>query len=742
MEITTYTPVLRKLAKPVISSLMTYAKAKQIDPTRTTALRNAFAREMENRFTRVAKAVRQAIVRDDVFGTKPQVFVGIPTTPGSRAFSFPRSEDKVNAFMEWLTKLSNDEILSVSVGQQLGGGINNAWTNLYVNDSYKRGVIRAREELKSNGANVPTLDETGGIGASMSTPFHMDRVGVLYTRTYEDLKGVTSTMSSQISRVLGQGMIDGDGPKFLADKLVKVITGAGGDLGLTDTLGRFIPASRRAVIIARTEVIRAHHLGMIQEYRNWGLAGVQVQAEFTTAGDDRVCPICQGLQGQKYTLDQIESMIPVHPQCRCIALPYMSDEELFKDNRGAGAPALPVSPTNLIGDGPLMNINPLDSIITERGVTSKNLKFLDKEMKKHLTLETLDPSKIIASEWNNAGVSAAKLQKMALADLSNTSPIIVHRLKDGTMEVLNGIHRVEAAKLQDASIRALVYDDYAYSLVEGILDDTQLEALANYLGRKYNLAKVKTILQTPQEIIGKAIPTTAEQQLEYVTANWDNVVGKDLTVSYADLMGKFNLKELEDNIRVSLMEHGMDPKFNRSLFIRRNEVMLEFKNEQFAMTRTFSFQGKDLVVDHDLFKVNEAFQGHGVSKAIFKDLYKQYQAVDIKIINVHANINVGGYTWARYGATTRYDDVLYTLLENNKRKPWYKQAKGIFDNFREQYGEFEPFPMSLWADSSFGREMLLNSDWGGQFILTNGITRTRFEEYLTSSTRTKFKMKG
>jgi hypothetical protein len=55
------------------------------------------------------------------------------------------------------------------------------------------------------------------------------------------------------------------------------------------------------------------------------VVGVTVEAEWSTAGDDRVCGECQGLEGIEYTLDQIEGMIPVHPSCRCVALPVVRD---------------------------------------------------------------------------------------------------------------------------------------------------------------------------------------------------------------------------------------------------------------------------------------------------------------------------------------------------------------------------------------------------------------------------------
>jgi SPP1 gp7 family putative phage head morphogenesis protein len=159
---------------------------------------------------------------------------------------------------------------------------------------------------------------------SMMTPLHMDRLGLLYTRTYTDLKGITAAMDTQISRILTQGMADGDGPILLARKMLGAINGTGlGDLALTDKLGRFIPAKRRAEILARTEIIRAHHQATIQEYRNWGVLGVNVMAEMVTAGDNRVCEACEALTlNNPYTLEDAMNLIPVHPQCRCLCLPF------------------------------------------------------------------------------------------------------------------------------------------------------------------------------------------------------------------------------------------------------------------------------------------------------------------------------------------------------------------------------------------------------------------------------------
>jgi SPP1 gp7 family putative phage head morphogenesis protein len=309
-----------------MNEVITYQQVKNYDPTHTTSLRNAFSRNMNRRFAELASVVRKAITVDDCFGLKIKTHTLQMSTPGKEAFNFSRSSDKVEAFMTWLQKQVDAGIIDF---QQVGSSVESAWTNMYISDSYKRGVIRARYEMMRAGMNIPSIDDSGGIGVSMMNPFHVDRVGLLFTRVFSDLRGITSAMDSQISRVLAQGMADGDGAVLLARKLVAIINGTGmGELGITDTLGRFIPAGKRAMLLARTEIIRAHHLATIQEYRNWGVEGITVLGEWKTAGDDRVCEKCASLEGQIFTLDEIEPMIPLHPLCRCISLPYI--EELQK----------------------------------------------------------------------------------------------------------------------------------------------------------------------------------------------------------------------------------------------------------------------------------------------------------------------------------------------------------------------------------------------------------------------------
>jgi len=302
---------------------------RQYDPTRTTTIRNRFARDMRSRFNEIARVVKVAIVDKNALGLG--LVTHQVTTPGNLAFNFPLDANKLEAFMEWLALQVERGILEVSDIQRFGSLSSEYWTNAYITDTYKKGVIRARYELRKAGFDVPTIEQQGGINAVLSSPVHVNKLALLYARVFRELRGITEAMDTQISRILAQGLADGDGPKLLARKLVSVINGTGTDqLGLDISyinprsgkqVNYFMPGRRRAEILARTETIRAHHVANMQEYESWGAIGLKVKAEFQTAGDDRVCPECSALEGNIYTIEQAWSMIPVHPLCRCIMLP-------------------------------------------------------------------------------------------------------------------------------------------------------------------------------------------------------------------------------------------------------------------------------------------------------------------------------------------------------------------------------------------------------------------------------------
>lgn len=265
------------------------------DPTKTTTIRLAFMREIKKRFKKIISQVKEKLVEEDYLKLK------------TNQYSFPLSSDKMKGFMDWLGKLEEKELFRTVSFPGTRTGISSQWTDKYIDFSYAKGIARARQEMISEGLEVPTLSEYS-VQLSMKQPVHLDRIGIIYSRVFEDLKGITAAMDTQISRVLADGMIQGLGPRDIAKSITEKIDAIG--------IGR-------ATTLARTEVIRAHHLANINEYRQYGVELVGVKAEWRTVGDGRVCELCAPRDGKIYSLDEIEPLIPLHPNCRCMAVPIV-----------------------------------------------------------------------------------------------------------------------------------------------------------------------------------------------------------------------------------------------------------------------------------------------------------------------------------------------------------------------------------------------------------------------------------
>lgn len=277
--------------------LRTFARRK--DPTNTTAIRRRFDTEMKRRFSEIRKLIWAALVRDDAMSLKTNAAV----SPGRRAFAYLRSDEKVAAFMTWLKNMEDEAIFSVAPGTPIMAAQKRAWMNLYIQSAYQKGMAQSAQQLR--GAGIP-VSETW-LDTAFFAPIHADRVGLIYTRVYSDLVGVTDAMDTKISRILARGIGEGRNPRDIARDLVREV-----DI-----------SRNRARTIARTEVIGAHAEASLNSYKEAGLEGVRVKAEWSTAGDDAVCPECEDMEGKEFNIDDAHGLIPLHPNCRCAFIPVV-----------------------------------------------------------------------------------------------------------------------------------------------------------------------------------------------------------------------------------------------------------------------------------------------------------------------------------------------------------------------------------------------------------------------------------
>lgn len=291
------------------SNIKTLQKlVNNVDPTRTISLRNAFIADATRRFRALQRVITQSVVGRDIFQLRTPNIIGRNLEPANpNAFSMLTKAEQVQAFNEWLEEQEAAGILEIVPGP---GATEGAWSDQYVRSSYQRGLDKSLRELRAKGIDVPvtTVPGVGGVGGVFLSPFHQERVQVLYTETFTALENVTAAMNEQIRRQLALGIAEGIGPEEMARRINDRVD----KIGLT-----------RAKLIARTEVVKTYNTAQVAEYqRVENVIGEEVFVQWQTAEDERVRGSHRERNGKIYTKEEYLTLIG-EPNCRCTGLPYV-----------------------------------------------------------------------------------------------------------------------------------------------------------------------------------------------------------------------------------------------------------------------------------------------------------------------------------------------------------------------------------------------------------------------------------
>lgn len=275
------------------------AAANRRDPSRTTGLQKRYEKDIVKRLNLINKDIVQLVKVDDVFGlAEPNVL----NLNAREAFRFQTDAEKVKSFQQWLQRAVDTHYFTVDEA------------GVYVESAYKTGMARAyQDSIKGSPAAIETLPffdgtKQGFLQSAFNAPETVSKIQLIYTRNYAALKGITDAMDTQLSRVLSLGLANGYSPEKVSRQLTQVIGGKS--------------FRTRARMIARTEIIYAHAEGQLDAFERLGIKKVDKMVEWQTAGDDRVCKQCEDREGTTYTIKEARGLIPLHPNCRCIWIPF------------------------------------------------------------------------------------------------------------------------------------------------------------------------------------------------------------------------------------------------------------------------------------------------------------------------------------------------------------------------------------------------------------------------------------
>lgn len=273
------------------------------DPTRTAMLRQKYVGAMHSRFRLLKGLLNTTIVKNDALLLSDRR--NVANASAAQRYDFPSDlAGKSQAFMDWLYDAMDDDILEVTLRDGRRIVSHSAWQNVYVRTGYGRGVDMASAALRQTGFEIPAYSMT----ALFNSPMHADALGLLFSRNFNELQGITETVGQQIARTLAEGLARGLGPRQVAQLINERVDGIG---------------MARSTLLARTEIIRAHAEATLNRYEEFGIQGVMGRAEWVTAGDDKVCPICADLDGKEFTIQEARGLLPRHPNCRCAWSPVV-----------------------------------------------------------------------------------------------------------------------------------------------------------------------------------------------------------------------------------------------------------------------------------------------------------------------------------------------------------------------------------------------------------------------------------
>lgn len=155
--------------------------------------------------------------------------------------------------------------------------------------------------------------------------------------------------------------------------------------------------------------------------------------------------------------------------------------------------------------------------------------------------------------------------------------------------------------------------------------------------------------------------------------------------------------------------------------------------EALVFDREFVKSVKGVEINHSYCVIPETHQKKGLVKIIFQTSLQEYINMGAKKINVHAGLSGGGHVWARHGFVATDPTEVKTILDaaqKGLKAAEFGPIKRIFDKYYTDNPGGKAFPMVLWAQIDFMKDILRGSDWHGEVDLKNKEQFTNFMEYV------------
>lgn len=171
----------------------------------------------------------------------------------------------------------------------------------------------------------------------------------------------------------------------------------------------------------------------------------------------------------------------------------------------------------------------------------------------------------------------------------------------------------------------------------------------------------------------------------------------------------------------------------------RDGLLVTASGNGIAMQRKFKLNEKtgEWEVEHLVFKMDEAMQGQGRAREMLNNSIEAYDAMGVRKIGVYADMDVGGYAWARIGFRADAPDY---LVERAGRR--LDVLKGSFTD--HEFASMKSFMANLPLDKDtaynlasmrvgsnhVGKQLMMGLEYPMHVDLGDKASRERLDAYL------------
>lgn len=149
-------------------------------------------------------------------------------------------------------------------------------------------------------------------------------------------------------------------------------------------------------------------------------------------------------------------------------------------------------------------------------------------------------------------------------------------------------------------------------------------------------------------------------------------------------------------------------------------------------------------VEHSYFKLDDSLQKIGINSYLQRKSSELYDALDIQRIDVHANIDVGGYAWLRHGFVPTNHGQWSVMATSFQRKldvndPLYDEKSKFLEKLRSLYNsdKFTEAKNLVRSTAAKYKATWLGTDWYGSLDYTDPETKAMYLSYVEETGKTK-----